>query len=180
MAQLDNSIRGGAAAAVTTPTSEEDLLSVKSDDSDADSECFVVINQAVDDHTRDNTLFAINSKRGSPDVEVAAEAMEEVILSSVSAQDLSSKSPSVSLGPMATTPVVPEPRVRDGIVRNPRFVTFDQKYMTFFAQISVATFHVGRLELAQQSVGNQACIKVQAASLSGEECPAISWEEFQV
>lgn len=118
MAQLDSSIRGGAA--VTTPTSEEDLLSVKSDDSDADSECFVVINQAVDDHTRDNTLFTINSKRGSP-VEVAAEAMEEVILSSVSAQDLSSKSPSVSLGPMATTPVAPEPRVRDGIVSLNKF-----------------------------------------------------------
>ena len=50
----------------------------------------------------------------------------------------------------------------------------------FIFQISVATFHIGRLELAQQSVGNQACIKVQAASLSGEECPAISWEEFQV
>ena len=47
-------------------------------------------------------------------------------------------------------------------------------------QISVATFHVGRLELAQQSVGSNACIKLQAASLSGEECPAISWEEFQV
>ena len=47
-------------------------------------------------------------------------------------------------------------------------------------QISVATFHIGRLELAQQSVGSQACIKLQAASLSGEECPAISWEEFQV
>lgn len=50
----------------------------------------------------------------------------------------------------------------------------------FIFQISVATFHIGRLELAQQSVGSQACIKLQAASLSGEECPAISWEEFQV
>lgn len=44
----------------------------------------------------------------------------------------------------------------------------------------MATFHVGRLQLAQQSIGSHACIKVQAASLSGEECPAISWEEFQV
>ena len=44
----------------------------------------------------------------------------------------------------------------------------------------MATFHIGRLELAQQSVGSYACIKLQAASLSGEECPAISWEEFQV
>lgn len=41
---------------------------------------FQVINQAVDDHTRDNTLFAINSKRASP-VEVAAEALEVEVLS---------------------------------------------------------------------------------------------------
>ena len=47
-------------------------------------------------------------------------------------------------------------------------------------QISVATFHLGRFELAQQSVGSHACIKIQGASLSGEECTAISWEEFQV
>ena len=52
--------------------------------------------------------------------------------------------------------------------------------LSFLLQISVATFHIGRLELSQQSVGRHACIKVQAASLSGEECPAISWEEFQV
>ena len=38
---LKHKIRSSAASA-TTPTSEEDLLSVKSDDSDADSECFVV------------------------------------------------------------------------------------------------------------------------------------------
>jgi hypothetical protein len=50
----------------------------------------------------------------------------------------------------------------------------------YFFQISVATFHLGRLELAQQTVGSNACVKLQAASLSGEECPAISWEEFQV
>jgi hypothetical protein len=44
MASLDSSLRGSvvSAASATTPTSEEDLLSVKSDDSDADSECFVV------------------------------------------------------------------------------------------------------------------------------------------
>ena len=50
----------------------------------------------------------------------------------------------------------------------------------FFFQISVATFHLGQLQLSQQSIGSQACIKLQASSLSGEECPAISWEEFQV
>ena len=76
MVQLDNSIRGTA----TTPTSENEAESeaVKSDDSDADSESFVVINQAVlpDDVTRDTALFAINSKRASP-VEVATEAFEE-------------------------------------------------------------------------------------------------------
>ena len=44
----------------------------------------------------------------------------------------------------------------------------------------MVTFHIGRLELAQQSVGNHACVKLQGASLSGEECPAISWDEFQV
>ena len=54
------------------------------------------------------------------------------------------------------------------------------KRFYYFFQISVATFHIGRLELAQQSIGSTVCIKVQAASLSGEECPAISWEEFQV
>ena len=44
MASLDSSLRGSvvSAASATTPTSEEDLLSVKSDDSDADSECFLV------------------------------------------------------------------------------------------------------------------------------------------
>ena len=36
------------------------------------------------------------------------------------------------------------------------------------------------MELAQQSIGNRSCVKVQGASLSGEECPTISWEEFQV
>ncbi len=46
--------------------------------------------------------------------------------------------------------------------------------------MSVATFHLGRFELAQQSVGKQACIKIQAASLSAEEAPAVTWEEFQV
>ena len=56
----------------------------------------------------------------------------------------------------------------------------DQESTINALQISVATFHIGRLELSQQSVGRHACIKVQAASLSGEECPAISWEEFQV
>ncbi len=44
----------------------------------------------------------------------------------------------------------------------------------------MATFHLGRFELAQQSVGKQASIKIQAASLSVEECPAITWEDFQV
>ena len=55
-------------------------------------------------------------------------------------------------------------------------------HVTIFTwfQISVATFHLGRLELAQQSIGSRSCIKVQGASLSGEECPSISWEEFQV
>ena len=55
-------------------------------------------------------------------------------------------------------------------------------HITIFTcfQISVATFHLGRLELAQQSIGSRSCIKVQGASLSGEECPSISWEEFQV
>ncbi len=42
MAQLSSA---GATGGATSPTSEEDLLSVKSDDSDADSDCFVVINQ---------------------------------------------------------------------------------------------------------------------------------------
>ena len=49
---------------------------MKSDDSDADSEAFVMINQVAEDSARDNTLFAITSKRASP-VEVAAEAVEE-------------------------------------------------------------------------------------------------------
>jgi hypothetical protein len=44
----------------------------------------------------------------------------------------------------------------------------------------VATFHLGRIELGQQTIGRNSCIKVQAASLSGEECPDISWDEFQV
>merc|ERR1712018_983217 len=76
MTQLDASIRGSPVNSATTPTSEEDLLSVKSDDSDADSEAFVMINQVAEDSARDNTLFAITSKRASP-VEVAAEAVEE-------------------------------------------------------------------------------------------------------
>ena len=49
-----------------------------------------------------------------------------------------------------------------------------------FFQISVATFHLGRIEMGQQTIGRNSCIKVQAASLSGEECPDISWDEFQV
>jgi hypothetical protein len=44
----------------------------------------------------------------------------------------------------------------------------------------VATFHLGRIEVGQQAVGRTSCIKVQAASLSGEECPEITWDEFQV
>ena len=80
MASLDSSMRTTTpnlkSSNVATPTSEEDLLSVRSDDSDADSECFVVINQATDE-MRDNTLFTINSKRASP-VEVAYEAIEEL------------------------------------------------------------------------------------------------------
>ncbi len=127
MAQLD-SIRGGVAGSATTPTSEEDLLSVKSDDSDADSDCFVVINQAVDDHTRDNTLFAINSKRSSP-VEVASEAVEDIAtiqwLSSndVSLAGLSAPAPvaaAVAVSPMASvaaSAVNNEPPCRDGVVR---------------------------------------------------------------
>ena len=100
---------------MATPTSEEDLLSVRSDDSDADSECFVVINQSVDDHGRDNTLFTINSKRASP-VEVACEAVEElpstiqIASSHSSSQDLSNK-------PAQNVPTV-EPQVsREGVVR---------------------------------------------------------------
>ena len=44
----------------------------------------------------------------------------------------------------------------------------------------MATFHVGRLEIAHQAAEGVAALKIQGASLSGEECPAISWEEFQV
>ena len=117
MAQLDTSIsratptlKGGT---VATPTSEEDLLSVRSDDSDADSECFVVINQASDDTARDNTLFAINSKRASP-VEVAAEAVEELPASiHCSSQDLR---PSGAASVASNVPTV-EPQVsREGVV----------------------------------------------------------------
>lgn len=177
MAHLDSSFRSSgtapgvlaaAAGAPTTPTSasDDDLLSVKSDDSDADSECFVVINQADSDSGRDSmdaTLFAINSKRTSP-VEMAAEVTEDLAFSSNN--DLSSSSsntPAAVAAPPAQQPPSQnnaENHKRDGV-------------------ISVATFHLGRLELAQQSVGSHSCIKIQAASLSGEECPSISWEEFQ-
>merc|ERR1711884_776320 len=105
---------------------------------------------------RDNTLFTINSKRASP-VEVAYEAIEELPAS------IQSK-PSQVANPLPTA--APQSVDQSGTPRE--------------GVISVATFHIGRLELAQQSVGSQACIKLQAASLSGEECPAISWEEFQV
>lgn len=144
------------------------MLSVKSDDSDADSECFVVINQAVhDDLARD--LFAINSKRASP-VEIASEAVEDVA-ASVSFDLVGQKAHNE---PLAS---------KEGVVRLIKVlfkgILFKQLHF-FLLQISVATFHLGRLQLAQQSIGSQACIKVQAASLSGEECPAISWEDFQV
>lgn len=107
MAQLDNSIRGSGLtnATVTTPTSEEDLLSVKSDDSDADSECFVVINQSVDDLARDNALFAINSKRASP-VEIAAEAVE----------DVASTFSSLDLGGQPTKSASIDPPNKEGVV----------------------------------------------------------------
>ena len=94
---------------VATPTSEEDLLSVRSDDSDADSECFVVINQATDE-MRDNTLFTINSKRASP-VEVAYEAMEELPAAIQSSQVI--KQPQV----VASSVVEPAAQVpREGVV----------------------------------------------------------------
>ena len=121
MASLDTSMRstptlkGGN---IATPTSEEDLLSVRSDDSDADSECFVVINQSVDDHGRDNTLFTINSKRGSP-VEVACEAVEE-LPSTIQMASSHSSSQDLSHRPAQTTTTnVPnvEPQVsREGVV----------------------------------------------------------------
>lgn len=99
MASLDSSMRTTTptlkSSNVATPTSEEDLLSVRSDDSDADSECFVVINQATDE-MRDNNLFTINSKRTSP-VEVAYEAIEELPAS------IQSKAPTQ----VASNPVLP-------------------------------------------------------------------------
>ena len=74
-----------------------------------------MINQAVDDHTIDNTLFAINSKRASP-VEIASEAIEDV----GAMCDLKSGG---SGTPSAATPsaTLPEPMTRDGIVRYSRF-----------------------------------------------------------
>jgi hypothetical protein len=116
MSHLDTSFRGSGHGinSVTTPTSEEDLLSVKSDDSDVDSECFVVISQGSD-HGIDSTLFAINSKRTSP-VEVAAEAVEDSSASTyASSCDLRGTTP----GPpsnVASVSVDPPPPQRDGVV----------------------------------------------------------------
>ena len=52
--------------------------------------------------------------------------------------------------------------------------------MKIYPQISVTTFHLGGFALAQQSHGRDSAIKIQGASFSSEECPAISWEDFQV
>ena len=48
------------------------------------------------------------------------------------------------------------------------------------SQISVTTFRLGRFALAQQSHGRDSAIKIQGASFSSDECPLVSWEDFQV
>jgi len=133
----------------TASVPEDDAASFRSDDS-GDSEAFVVINQAQAEDSVDSTLFAIHSKRASP-VEMASEAL--------ASDDLSMS----SLPPIAaasTQQGLPDQSKREGV-------------------ISVATFHLGGLELIQQSIGAKSCIKLRCSSLYGEECPAISWEEFQ-
>ena len=57
---------------------------------------------------------------------------------------------------------------------------FHTQFTIYDIQISVATFHLGGFALAQQSHGRDSAIKIQGASFSSEECPAISWEDFQV
>ena len=49
-----------------------------------------------------------------------------------------------------------------------------------YSQISVTTFRLGRFALAQQSHGRDSAIKIQGASFSSDECPVVSWEDFQV
>ena len=73
-----------------------------------------VINQAVDDHTRDNMLFAINSKRASP-VEVASEAMEETGAANYASSTDLSRGGEASAAAAAPA-VAPEPQTRDGVV----------------------------------------------------------------
>ena len=91
------------------------VFSVKSDDSDADSDYFVVINSQTEDAARDNHLFAITSKRTSP-VEYAAEATEEVAASTfvVPSSDLGIKS---SASSSANVAMVSPPKEEDnGVV----------------------------------------------------------------
>eukprot|EP00095_Tigriopus_kingsejongensis_P003689 maker-scaffold11_size778918-snap-gene-6.50 protein:Tk03689 transcript:maker-scaffold11_size778918-snap-gene-6.50-mRNA-1 annotation:"uhrf1-binding protein 1-like protein" len=149
-----------------TPTSnDEDAVSIRSDGS-SDSENFVFIGQAeaVNRDNLDALLFNINSSKVPSPVEMALEMTEDSIsVKSTSSSTRNTPQPiSMELGGRAATPsesihVKPQ---RDGM-------------------ISVATFHVGRLEVAQQSLDGLSTVKIQGASLSGEECPAISWEEFQ-
>ena len=95
------------------------FFSVKSDDSDADSDYFVVINSQTEDAARDNHLFAITSKRTSPVLEYAAEATEEVAASTfvVPSSDLGIKS---SASSSANVAMVSPPKEEDnGVVRAP-------------------------------------------------------------
>ena len=80
MSQL-NVVQSGGGEVGQVP--EDDAMSFRSDDSDS-SESFVVINQAVaaaEADSVDATLFAIHSKRASPDeaVEMATEVTEDTV-----------------------------------------------------------------------------------------------------
>jgi len=174
MSQLDTSIRGGSGSSSQQSLFDnDDSISCKSDDS-GDSDAFVVINRgggpnsligAVDESV-DSTLFTIHSKAASPEelgtVEFAAEVQEDA---NFGCNAPPARFPS-QIGASSTECLPTKPASSTDPLHKK-------------GTISVATFHLGRLELAQQSIGSRSCVKVQGASLSGEECPSITWEEFQ-
>ncbi|XP_059079286.1 bridge-like lipid transfer protein family member 3B isoform X2 [Tigriopus californicus] len=156
----------------TTPTDEESV-SIRSDgSSESDNFVFVGQSETVNRENFDAALFNIHapSKGGSP-VEVAMEVTEEALSVRSAATSRSSSARQTPQPPSLDAVSTQSGRLNasESIIIKPQRE----------GMISVATFHVGRLEIAHQSVSGVSAVKIQGASLSGEECPSIPWDEFQ-